>query len=255
MALPLWDQLEKSQDDNETIEEAIDRIVAEHNSDTEAHLGDDESLESHKAEPVIDHPAGSVVADKNTMTELYVSTIFESLDAWSVSGQVDPNDVPGVSLYIESGAVESSRLRTSPQVPKNFRDSNFDMLFQVLLHFDLSNDDFISNFGYFLGNNTSPTGFGFVFDGDDIFGYVKTFAGNDSTDPISISISSDHVYRAFYDATLEQVIFHVDGQLVEALDLPGGLWQDDVGPQFYIENTASNDGNMRIGELNFSRAI
>ncbi|MFA5298131.1 MAG: hypothetical protein WC389_07985 [Lutibacter sp.] len=56
--------LAKSQTDNETIEEAIDRIVAEHNADETSHLGVGESLQSHKAAEIIDHLASSIIADK-----------------------------------------------------------------------------------------------------------------------------------------------------------------------------------------------
>jgi len=64
MTLPLWGQLQKSLDDTETIEQAIERIVAEHNAEPEAHLGTGESLSEHKHTTVLDHPAGSVLADK-----------------------------------------------------------------------------------------------------------------------------------------------------------------------------------------------
>jgi hypothetical protein len=64
MAEPLWGELAKSLDSNETIEQAITRIVSEHNDDTEAHLGAGQSLNSHKTETIIDHPAHSIVMDK-----------------------------------------------------------------------------------------------------------------------------------------------------------------------------------------------
>ena len=56
--------LSKSQTDNETVEEAIDRIVAEHSADETSHLGAGESLQSHKAAEIIDHLASSIIADK-----------------------------------------------------------------------------------------------------------------------------------------------------------------------------------------------
>ena len=64
MATLNWGMLEKSQVDPETIEEAIARLIAVHNADPTAHLGAGESLEAHKAEETIDHPASSVVMDK-----------------------------------------------------------------------------------------------------------------------------------------------------------------------------------------------
>ena len=59
-----WGVLTKSQADNELIEEAIARLIAEHNADETAHVDTGQSLESHKSSVIIDHSAGSVVEDK-----------------------------------------------------------------------------------------------------------------------------------------------------------------------------------------------
>ena len=64
MAIPTWGMLEKSQTDPEKIEEAIARLIAEHNNDEAAHLGAGQSLQSHKASEIIDHAISSVVSDK-----------------------------------------------------------------------------------------------------------------------------------------------------------------------------------------------
>jgi parallel beta-helix repeat protein len=64
MAVPTWGMLAKSQTDPETIEEAIARLVQEHNENEEAHLGPGQSLYSHKASEIIDHLVNSVLAEK-----------------------------------------------------------------------------------------------------------------------------------------------------------------------------------------------
>ena len=64
MGLPVWGQLDKSQTDSEKIEEAILRLISEHNEDETAHLGAGQSLQSHKAAEIIDHLAESIVEDK-----------------------------------------------------------------------------------------------------------------------------------------------------------------------------------------------
>ena len=78
MTLTLWGLLEKSAVDNETIEGAINRLIAVHEADSTAHLGSGESLEAHKNADIIDHPASSVLGDKATTSELDVKTSFES---------------------------------------------------------------------------------------------------------------------------------------------------------------------------------
>lgn len=61
MANPVWQNLQKSQDDSETIEQAIARIVASHNDNANSHLAEGQSLQSHRASEVIDHVVKSVV--------------------------------------------------------------------------------------------------------------------------------------------------------------------------------------------------
>lgn len=60
----LWGLLAKSMVDNETIEEAIARLIAVHEADETSHLGTGESLQSHKASEIIDHVASSIIEDK-----------------------------------------------------------------------------------------------------------------------------------------------------------------------------------------------
>lgn len=86
-----WGDLLKSQVDNETIEQAIARIIAEHNDDEESHLATGQSLQSHKASDIIDHLAESIITDKLAdqavsidhmkWDRLVVESRFESLDA------------------------------------------------------------------------------------------------------------------------------------------------------------------------------
>jgi len=98
-----WGLLPKSQTNDELIEAAIVRLIAEHNNDETAHLGTGQSLQSHKASEIIDHVAASIVADKikdrevrpSKLGMVYFGTIFESLDGFyktagvSLSGDID----------------------------------------------------------------------------------------------------------------------------------------------------------------------
>lgn len=77
-----WEMLPKSQDDNSLITDAIGDAIADHNADVDAHLGTNESLQSHRAAEIIDHLAESVVNDKLKATaRAYVAIV----DADSVS--------------------------------------------------------------------------------------------------------------------------------------------------------------------------
>lgn len=64
MSTETWGNLPKALDDATTIDQAIAAAIAAHEADSEAHLGAGESLETHRANEVLDHPSDSVVADK-----------------------------------------------------------------------------------------------------------------------------------------------------------------------------------------------
>jgi len=94
MAAINWGLLAKSLVDNETVEEAIARLIAEHNEDETAHLGTGQSLQSHKASEIIDHVVDSIIADKIREREIGVTKLrrdrflvecfFESLDGYNI---------------------------------------------------------------------------------------------------------------------------------------------------------------------------
>lgn len=65
MAEPyIWGNLARANNDPTLIDEAIEQAVTTHNNDPDAHLGDDQALQSHRAAEIIDHRAESVVNDK-----------------------------------------------------------------------------------------------------------------------------------------------------------------------------------------------
>src|SRR4030042_340129 len=82
-----WGAIPKAQDDNQLIDEAIAAAISNHEADSEAHLGAGESLETHRAQDVIDHPAESIVSDKyNNLSftdKLFVSN-FQSVDMYHI---------------------------------------------------------------------------------------------------------------------------------------------------------------------------
>lgn len=73
MSIETWGMMPKSQEDAETIEEAIDRIVAVHEAAPTAHTGENESLAAHRENEVLDHLAGSVVADKFSSSNRFIA--------------------------------------------------------------------------------------------------------------------------------------------------------------------------------------
>lgn len=60
----VWGALPRAVNDPTVIDQAIETAVAAHNDDPDAHLGEDQALQSHRAAEIIDHAAESVVNDK-----------------------------------------------------------------------------------------------------------------------------------------------------------------------------------------------
>lgn len=82
MSVINWGLLAKSQIDAETIEEAIARLIGEHNANEEAHLAVGQSLQSHKAAEIIDHLARSVYRDKLIFDRFQFDEHFSTIDIW-----------------------------------------------------------------------------------------------------------------------------------------------------------------------------
>lgn len=86
MADPTWGMLPKSQIDPQLIEERIAEMIAEHEQDPEAHMGAGESIDIHRKNDVIDHPAFSVVPDKVTRGAIEINTNLAFFDLYDYNG-------------------------------------------------------------------------------------------------------------------------------------------------------------------------
>lgn len=98
MSAQTWGDLLKSQDDNETIEQAIARIVQEHDDDETAHLETGQSIEAHKASEIIDHLARSVYRDKLAFDRFQIDEHFTSIDSYNKSAGVTLTSISEVTL-------------------------------------------------------------------------------------------------------------------------------------------------------------
>ena len=104
MAEPVWGLLEKGQADNETIEQAIDRLITAHLADAIAHVDAGESLHTHKDQEVIDHPADSIITDKIKDTEVTNPKLKEGIRSFTAvvdaAGNYDYTDIQDAINYV-----------------------------------------------------------------------------------------------------------------------------------------------------------
>ena len=102
-----WENLGKNALDPTTISEAIDAKITNHNDDPEAHLGEDQALESHRAAEIIDHLAESVVNDKiASLARAYTAIVDPSSesDFDTLEAAVDyVNSLGGGNILLKEG--------------------------------------------------------------------------------------------------------------------------------------------------------
>lgn len=130
-----WGMLAKSAVDNETVEGAINRLIAVHEADPDSHLGVGESLQSHKASVIIDHAAASIIGDKIKDWEVikvsgnfirsdyHWFTLFESVDGFLKAGTVTAAE-DFVDIGTSPVAFNLARLRKTATYSNNFSWAN-----------------------------------------------------------------------------------------------------------------------------------
>lgn len=100
-----WGLVPKAQDDPQTIDEAIADAIANHEADPDAHLGDGEALDSHRASEIIDHLAESIVPDK-LENNFFLSRLncpqFQSLEPFNVNASEYYVFLDNISIWTSS---------------------------------------------------------------------------------------------------------------------------------------------------------
>lgn len=119
MSFQVWENIPKNQIDNETIEEAITRLILAHNDDETSHLGVGQSLQSHKASEIIDHLSSSVISDtiknfsvrsdKLGFDRITIRPTLETLDGWSQGGAGTSSLDLGVVALFSGNVADSYR--------------------------------------------------------------------------------------------------------------------------------------------------
>lgn len=127
MADPVvWEGLPKSQDDDQTIAEAIAAAMADHNADPDAHMGDSGSVQSHRSADVLDHPDLSVQASNITIDVHGVGGKAGSIPAagidWSAAGTVPS----GTYLAVSYGVISSIKFVAVGDAGKNINSADGD---------------------------------------------------------------------------------------------------------------------------------
>ena len=220
-----WAQMPKSQIEAETIEEAIERIVQEHDDDATAHLGTDQSLEAHKSADIIDHLADSIIEDKIgdgevsiqklTATHRIIISAFESLDGW-LSGGTKVLELGSLTLKT---ANTTNAYAYACDVPSGIvgLDWDKDFFWQATIKLaQITNQEVYFGFGgsAYVGGYS---GAGFKISNGTLYCYhwdlVLAAVTYITSEIAGITLTVPHVYRIFYDQSAGTLEFYIDGVL------------------------------------------
>lgn len=212
MPLPTWGQLEKSSDDNERIEEAIARMIQDHDNNANAHGDTGQSLNDHKGQTTIDHPAKSVVTDKLpddavTPEKKKFNIFITSMDQGGVDKDISPGNSIDGGLYegefsIQSLSGENLCYAHSNlgRLPSNWLNENI-LLETICGAGTIANSDVkwkIGGEGFMLDNTLSDEqsfpAYGFYFDcgTSELYAFYFSDTGVQATKVIDYSADTDY---------------------------------------------------------------
>ncbi|MDD5068795.1 MAG: hypothetical protein PHN89_04325 [Candidatus Pacebacteria bacterium] len=261
MALPVWGNLEKSQTDAEKIEEAITRLILEHCEDETAHLGEGQSLQSHKASEIIDHLAESIIADKIrdysinpahlVSNKVAVCPSLESLAVWTPGGAGSATLKLG-SLELNSGAALYNLV--SVYAPSNSNETNLGVnnpVFEAVLRFSQITDQV----GHFGAGQFGVDFVGFGFYNDELYAYIYVNSALTVVGAIAVDLSVYHTYRVVCTSG-QKVEFYVDEDLYQTSEavLPRSI-SNSVTFSVLLQTLAASSKIMYLSVIRFFRDI
>jgi stage V sporulation protein SpoVS len=248
MPLPNWGNLEKSLTDPEKIEEAIARMIREHNEDETAHLGPGQSLQSHKASEIIDHLALSIVADKIkdlqvttkkiNINSLYSQIQLESLDAWikTLTGTGASANLDGVGVVSLVPGNEAGSLAILSTInPLIAAYSEKDPFIQILVA-DGGDEvcDIALSYGMENPFNNNQYGFGIEYSVADnkVYGFYNNYY-NGAWHRVRVELETgapyNKIWRAEFYHTEKVIKFYINNNLIETADFSAHefIWDSD----------------------------
>lgn len=255
-SIEAWGMLKKALDDDQTIAQAIAAAIATHETDPDSHTGEGESLETHKAQEVVDHPVGSVLADKITFTEHYSECNFQSMDGWYVSGEAGIENWGNGYLYVEEGLADLSQIYSAQYWPTDYIDFQKNLLYQAICYLDdAATVKIVLTFGAYV-NWTTRAGFGFEIDNGVVKGWWFNTNGLVKTANLGINAEAIHCYRAQYVAAQKKIYFYVDGVLKATITDLNITDESATGlPGFVLLRNGVSDRYLWIKSVSIGRQI
>lgn len=204
----------KSQSDAETVEQAIDRLIAVHNDDSQAHIGPGRSLTEHRINDVIDHPSGSILADKIAARQIWFDYSLYTLEGWAGVGAPFILRTPGVEISTPSGTAATYFLYAQPVDTYNWFDWSKNMYFEAFVQINAINGRYRAfNIGGSVGDNV----LGFRWESNKLWADCKINGVDHSEEIVGAVVSGLRNFRAYVDPPTGEVRYEIDGTLVKSI--------------------------------------
>jgi len=255
--------LAKSQTDPEKIEEAIARLIQQHNDDEEAHLGPGQSLHSHKAAEIIDHLAKSVVADKLAKFSVAFTNFFadrtffmsgfESLDNW-IKDIVGAGSIQAgiLGVYLTTGSVSGNYCELSSAAPGAIAayTYNKELFFQTsIAPVDTTDQQIFITHG---NPNAENRYIGFKIVGNQMFAVSRNYGAEKAVSLLTFGFDEAFVLRVEHRPEEGKAEFYVN-QILKATftdTLPTGF--TEFGPAYIIKTLANVSKRLKLFDVMIS---
>lgn len=255
MSVDVWGELPKSQIDSETIEQAIARIIAEHDSDPAAHLGATGSLTAHRTSGILDHLAGSIPADKVSSAEVFIRDQFMTLDGWTI----DYGDAvaSGYMMILSKNSVNSIAAQVINDINSFVYTTFFDK--DILLQFVHRTANPALNpvlYGYFGAPFVGgENGFGIKVESDGVIFYVVQNSVYTYSPKYFLDPTNNHIYRMHVSSVDGLIGFYVDGELIDSVSVSTQTINDFSTLTFRHEGDNGVYTLSYIGDLIFAHDL
>ena len=256
MSVETWGLMPKSQIDNETVEEAIARLIATHEADPDAHLGSGESLENHRANEILDHLAGSVVDDKLSMSEISLKESFLDLIKLNKVGTVSNSNYPQIEFSASSALGRTASIYLPVVLVEDWVTFHHDWQCQFIAR--ISDLPSVATWWAGEGFNgaVSNGGVGFVVVSGSLYAQENIGSNLQRVLISGVDLSAGHIFRIQYLAGENVIKYFIDSTLVATIEPDDVDSGTDIGPSFG-ENvpTGTSEADFILGGLIYSRSL
>jgi hypothetical protein len=212
-----WGQMTKAQDDSTTIDQAIASAILAHEADSESHMGEGESIENHRINDIIDHPQGSVVADKVSTGQIIVTTNFESSAGWDVSAYSSFFIFPALILQTSNVLNNVATAYLTEVLGFETKDFDKDLMFQFTIR-TVGGNSGDYNFIFSVADDVENTkSLGFKIVNGVLSGLYNPFETLQTLELLTLTMGNTYTLRCFINSATSNVEFWVNGVLVGSL--------------------------------------